>query len=264
MLYSDHPRVHYDKAQLAEVICQFRFPAILAVGAREPVDFQEAVRTMFPRYALKEERPAPRITGLGTGAAKLETPKPVMNHNFVSADGRWKLNLTNTFISLSTIAYPGWEDFGKHFDMPLAQFIRIYQPSFFERIGLRYVNIFSRQKLDLEGELWRDLIAAPYLGVLAAEDVDERTARKCSVDVDLELDSSCRAKIHAGPGMVKRNVPNVPADPEVKFILDLDLYMSGQLDPRMAAAGLETLHGHSTPIFQGAITDRMHSALEPA
>ena len=264
MLYSDHPRVHYDKAQLAEVICQFRFPAILSIGAREPVDFQEAVRSMFPRYAAKEERPAPKITGLGTPGAKLEPQKSVTNHNFISADNRWKLNLTSNFISLSTVAYPGWEEFGKHFDLPLAQFIRIYQPAFFERIGLRYVNIFSRKNLDLEGELWRDLIAAPYLGILAAEDVDEHMARKCSVDVELNLDSTCRAKLHAGPGMIKQNTPNAPQDMEVKFILDMDLYMGGQLDPRMAAGGLETLHGHSTSLFQGAITDRLHSALEPA
>lgn len=263
MLYSDHPRVHYDKAQLAEVICQLRFPAILSIGTREPVDFQEAVRSMFPRYAAREERPAPRISGLGTPGAKLEAQKPVTNHNFISADGRWKLNLTNTFISLSTVAYPGWEEFGNHFDLPLAQFIRIYQPAFFERIGLRYVNIFSRKKLDLEGDLWRDLIAAPYLGVLAAGDVEERSVRKCSVDVELNLDNTCRAKLHAGPGMVKQNTPNAPQDPEAKFILDMDLYMGGQLDPRMAAGGLETLHGHSTALFQGAITDRLHSALEP-
>lgn len=263
MLYSDNPRVHYGKAQLAEVICQFRFPAILSVGAREPVDFQEAVRSMFPRYAAKEERPAPKITGLGTPSAKLEPQKSVINHNFISADNRWKLNLTNTFISLSTVSYPGWEDFGKHFDLPLAQFIRIYQPAFFERIGLRYVNIFSRRKLDLEGELWRDLITPPYLGALAEEDVDESSARKCSVDVELNLDSTCRAKLHAGPGLVKQNLPNAPQDLEVKFILDMDLYMGGQLDPRMAAGGLETLHGHSTALFQGAITDRLHSALEP-
>ena len=125
------------------------------------------------------------------------------------------------------------------------------------------MNIFSRKALEVEEEPWRELIAAPYLGVLAEEDVDERTARKCSVDVELNLDSSCRVKIHAGPGMVKQNVPNAPQDPEVKFILDMDLFMGGQIDPRMAAAGLETLHGHSTPLFQGAITDRMHSLLKP-
>lgn len=258
MLYSDHPRVHYDKAQLVEVICQLRFPAILAISGREPVDFQEAVRGMFPRYAAKQEQTAPRPALPG---GKLEPPQTVINHNFISADGHWKLNLTNSFISLSTVAYPGWESFGKRFDMPLAQFIRIYQPAFFERIGLRYVNIFSRRALELEDEPWRELIAAPYLGVLAEEDVEESSARKCAVDVELDLDSTCRAKIHAGPGMIKQNAPNAPRDPEVKFILDIDLFMGGQIDPRMAAGGLETLHRHSTPIFQGAITDKLHTAL---
>ena len=260
MLYSDNPRTHYDRQQLAEVICQLRFPAILSIGAREPVDFQDAVRGMFPRYAAKEEQSAPRIPVPG---AATEPPKTVINHNFISADGHWKLNLTSGFISLSTVAYPGWEGFGQQFDLPLAQFIRIYQPAFFERIGLRYVNIFSRRALELEREPWRELIAAPYLGVLAEEDVDESAARKCSVDVELNLDSSCHVKIHAGPGMVKQNIPNAPQDPEVKFILDMDLFMSGQIDPRMAAGGLETLHGHSAPLFQGAITDRLHSAMEP-
>ena len=225
MLYSDNPRVHYQRAQLAEVICQLRFPAILAIGAREPAAFQDAIRALFPRYAARQDRPAPKVTGLGTPNAHLEQAPPVTNYNFLSADNKWKLNLTQNFISLSTVAYPGWEEFGHRFDLPLAQFIRIYQPSFFERIGLRYVNIFSRKALS--------------------------------------LDSTCGSKIHAGPGLVKRNVPNGPQDPEVKFILDMDLYMGGQIDPRMAAGGLETLHGHSTPLFQGAITDKLHAALEP-
>ena len=59
MLYSDHPRVHYDKPQLAEVICQLRFPAILSIGSREPVDFQEAVRGMFPGTPSSRSSPRP-------------------------------------------------------------------------------------------------------------------------------------------------------------------------------------------------------------
>ena len=219
MLYSDNPRVHYQRAQLAEVICQLRFPAILAIGAREPAAFQDAIRALFPRYAARQDRPAPKVTGLGTPNAHLEQAPPVTNYNFLSADNKWKLNLTQNFISLSTVAYPGWEEFGHRFDLPLAQFIRIYQPSFFERIGLRYVNIFSRKALDLEGEPWRDLIAPAYLGVLAEEDVNEARTPKCSVDVELLLDSTCRAKVHAGPGMVKQKAPSAPQDPEVKFIL---------------------------------------------
>ena len=263
MLFSDNPRVHYNKSPLVEVICQFRFPAILSIGANEPADFQEAIRSSFPRYAVRQDQPSPKITGLGTPGAKLETPEAITNYHFVSADGLWRLNLTNTFISLSTISYPGWEEFGKCFDLPLAQFIRIYQPAFFERIGLRYVNIFSRKALDLENEPWRELITAPYLGPLAEEDVDERRSSKCTIETELGLDSTCRVKLHAGPGMVKTNDPNAPKDPEVKFILDMDLYKGGQLDPRFAAGGLETLHGHSTALFQGAVTERLHNAMEP-
>ena len=263
MVYSDNARTHYGRAQLAEVICQLRFPAILSIGAKEPVDFQEAVRGMFPQYAARQEQQAPQIRGLGTPEAKLEPPKTTMNYNFISADGKWKLNLTSTFISLSTVDYTDWETFGKRFDQPLAQFIQLYKPAYFERIGLRYMNIISRNALGLEGTPWRELIAAPYLGVLADEGIDETRVHKCSVDVEMALDSSCHTKIHAGPGMVKKNVPGAPQDPEAKFILDMDIFTGGQIDPRMAAATMEMLHAHSTPLFQGAVTDALHSAMEP-
>lgn len=263
MLYSDSHRVHYDHPQLAEVICQLRFPAILAVDAKEPAELQDAIRAVFPRFSVKQEQLPPKLVGAGTPNAHLEAPAPVTNYHFISADGRWKLNLTRNFISLSTVAYPGWEDFARQFDLPLAEFIRIYQPAYFERIGLRYMNVFSRAALALEDEPWRALIAPAYLGVLSQEDVAEDSVRGCTVDAEFSLDSTCRARIHAGPGKVKLNIPNAVQDDEMKFIFDLDLAMSGQLDPRMAAAGLETLHAHATPIFQGAITDRLHTALQP-
>ena len=74
MLYSDHPRVHYHKAQLAEVICQFRFPAILSIGAKEPVEFQEAVRSLY----LPEHRSLSRLGGLRQ--ALRPAPGPVHPH----------------------------------------------------------------------------------------------------------------------------------------------------------------------------------------
>ena len=48
-MFSQEERCIYTNNQLMEVICQLRFPTILAVGAREPVDFQDAVRGIFPR-----------------------------------------------------------------------------------------------------------------------------------------------------------------------------------------------------------------------
>ena len=262
MLFSSRDRSHYDRSQLREVICQIRFPSILSIGSQEPADFQEAIRREFPRYAVKQDRLPPKIN-MANGSPQVENQPPVTNYTFVSMDNKWKLNLTKDFISLSTLSYGGWEEFAQRLDLPLAQFIRLYQPAFFQRIGLRYINLFSRKALDLEDEPWRELFADPYLGILSQEDVQEQGTIQCNLNFDTALDSSCRAKVHAGPGLVKQNIPNAPQDPEPKFILDFDLFMAGETTPALAAPALETLHGHANRLFEGAITDKLRRALEP-
>lgn len=263
MFQSGTPCPHFERNQLVEVICQLRFPTILSINNKEPADFQEAIRSMFPRYAVRKEQLPPKLIGAGTPNAQLETSAPVNNYHFISADNRWKLNLTKDFIALSTVAYPGWSKFAGQFDRPLAEFIRIYQPAFFERISLRYLNAFSRTALGLEQTPWRDLFDHSYVGPLVHEDVDESSFNKISLDTELALDGSCRARIHSGTGIIKRNPPDALQDNEVKFILDLDLSMPAQTEPRLAAAGLEMLHQHASSIFISAIADPLRDALCP-
>ena len=261
MLFSHYDRYHYARSPLVEVICQLRFPAILSIGANDPVDFQEAIRQEFPRFNKVKERPAPKMT-MVDGAPKMVQPDPITNYTFVSEDGLWKLNLTQNFIALSTLRYQRWEDFAQRLDRPLAQFIQIYNPTFFERVGLRYVNIFSRARLGLEGARWAELFSPAYTAPMQEAELPEDRFLNCACDLTLKLDSSCQAKVHAGPGVVKRNAPGVPQDPEVKFIFDMDLSMTGNTPCTLAAGALETLHGHSTRLFEGAVTDRLRDAME--
>ena len=256
MLFSYYDRYQYAVNPLVEVICQLRFPAILSISAKEPVAFQEAVRREFPRYLVNQEQPAPKVTGLGTPNAKLEQGVPITNYSFISADGLWKLNLTNSFIALSTLRYQRWEDFAQRLDRPLAEFIQIYQPSFFERIGLRYVNAFSRKALNLEGSSWSDLIAPAVLGVLAEQDVDEKAVGQCSLDVERGLED-CRLKLHAGPGLLGGG----KKDPEVKFILDNDFSVSGNLSADRVPGSLAVMHQHAVRLFRGAVTSELHTAM---
>ena len=118
------------------------------------------------------------------------------------------------------------------------------------------------QRLGLEDTPWTELIAPAYTGPLQEPDVAEDSVLNCGCDLLLKLDSSCQAKVHAGPGRIKNNAPNAPQDPEVKFIFDMDLSMNGQTPCTLAAAALETLHGHSTRLFEGAVTDRLRDAME--
>ena len=263
MLFSDHPRTHYRAAPTHEVICQLRFPPILSINTTEPADFQEAIRAEFPQYARREDAAPPQITGLGGPNLKIQQQPPVANYHFLSADGQWKLNVTRDFIALSTLRYPGWEDFARQLDKPLAAFIRLYKPAYFQRVGLRYLNIISRARLGLEGRNWAELIAPAYTAPLREGDVGEERFLNCASDVTVKLDSSCQAKIHAGPGRIKNNAPGAVQDPEVKFIFDMDLFMAGNTPCTLAAAALETLHGHAGRIFEGALTDTLRDAMDP-
>ena len=258
-MFSTETRCLYRKNQLAEVICQLRFPEILTIETNIPAQFQEAIRDEFPRYELRKEAPAPKLTGT-PGNLRMENQPQKNNYQFVSADGMWRVNLTSTFISLACCRYTGWEDFAAKLDKPLAAFIQIYRPTFFERIGLRYLNFISRKHLELENTPFRALIQPQYLGLLSDEQVAEQSTTRNSVDAELAVRGGCRAKIHAGPGLVKRNGQT---DQEIKFVFDLDLYMAGNVAVNLSAGALQTLHSQAFPIFRGAITDTLHDALEP-
>ncbi len=262
MLFSDHPRTHYNNAPVHEVICQLRFPTILSINTTEPADFQEMIRAEFPQYVRRQDQPQPRLVATPTGA-KLEQQSPITNYHFLSEDHCWKINLTPNFISLSTVRYTNWETFARHLDQALAAFIQIYKPAYFQRVGLRYLNLFSRQRLDETGTPWSDLIAPAYLGAMQEPDICEADVLNSGVDLLLKLDNSCQTKIHAGPGRLKVTNGNVPQDPEIKFVVDMDLVMNGNTPCTLAAAGLETLHAHATRIFEGVLTDRVRQAMQP-
>ena len=258
-MFSSEKRCILKNNQLAEVICQLRFPEILMINEKAPAQFQEAIRSEYPQYSQRKETPPPKIIG-APGNFSLDSQQPTMNYQFVSADGVWRVNLTSKFISLACTRYTCWEEFAKHLDKPLASFIQAYKPAYFERVGLRYLNFISRKSLSLEGTPFSDLFQNQYLGLLADEDVPEHTALRNSVDAELSIPGGCRIKLHAGPGMVKQNGKQ---DSEVRFIFDQDLFMNGNIPVNISAGALQTLHSQAYSVFRGAITDTLFEAMEP-
>ena len=246
MLFAEYQRYQYARSPLIEVICQLRFPTILTINNGEPADFQEAIRQEFPRYAARKEQLPPKVVGAGGPNAKVEPQSPITNHSFISADGLWKINLTKDFIALSTLRYTNWEDFALRLDKPLAQLIQVYQPAFFQRLGLT----------DL---LWDDLIRSPYLGILGEPDVDETKVGRSTLETELSLEDGARMKIHAGPGLINGG----KQDPEPKFILDGDFSRAGNLTADKVPDTLEVLHRYAERFFHGAILPELHEAMGP-
>ena len=100
----------------------------------------------------------------------------------------------------------------------------------------------------------------PPPGILSDEELQETAAARATVDADIAIRGGCRAKIHAGPVLVKQGNQT---DPEPKFAFDQDLFMPGQVPVNYSAGALQTLHSQAWSIFRGAITHNPHDALEP-
>ena len=256
MFYKGSTFPEISKAHPMEVICQARYPAILSIGAGEPYAFQEKIRKIYPQYLVKNEKPI-----VAPGAKVPANMPDVKNFHFISADNRWKINLTNSFFALSTGAYTSWGDYAKRFDMPFAHFIKTYEPAWFDRIGLRYVNAFSRRNLGLEGTPWSELLDPVYIGAMASGEVSEKMVLSSQFQTELQLDDSVRARIVAGPGQL--HIKGLPSpDPEPKFILDIDLSVAGKISLETAASCLEKLHHQAKRIFFGAMTEKLIDALK--
>ena len=251
----------YSKNQLLEVMCQYRFLPILRVETEVPSDFQEALREDYPRYSCRKDQQPPKMQMLAGQIPRLEQSAPTNNHCFSSEDGLWRVNLTKDYLTLTAGRYTIWEEFARRLDKVLYQFIQVYRPACFQRVGLRYINAVSRTALELEQTPWRELIEEKYLGFMDDETIPETAFGRCTQDVEMALPGGCRLKLHTGPGLVHRGV--VAGDREVKFVLDIDVSVNGNLPVNKAVEALNTLHVHAWSVFRGAITDTLHDAMGP-
>ncbi|WP_409968257.1 TIGR04255 family protein [Bengtsoniella intestinalis] len=249
MSYSNNGESHYILPPVHEVVCQVRFPAILSINTTDPADFQEQIRDIFPKYSTRQEKsPQPNVP-------------PVTNHTFISADNRWKLNLTKEFLSLSTLQYSSWSEFAAQLDRPLAEFIRIYKPANFSRVGLRYMNLVNREKLGLENCSWDELIAPAYLGPMAEGSFNPEDVLSINTNFSLKLSTSARANVKSGTIQLQQKTPEGIKKSKPMFLFDMDLFMAGETPCTLCAPALQTLHGHALPLFEDFLTDTLRNAM---
>ena len=146
----------------------------------------------------------------------------------------------------------------------LAALIQLYQPAYFTRVGLRYINAIDRAALGLEDCLWRELIQPGYLGLLADEDAPESAFSKCELSASLALPGGAKAGVKSGPGTLRKVNNRTKEATETRvFMLDLDVYMDGKTPLGQTAPALNIVHGNADSLFRGAITDTLADAMQP-
>lgn len=258
-MFSNESRCILDSNPLLEVICQLRFPEILKIETGVPADFQDAIRADYPRYSKNVEQLPPQLVD-----GRQVPQGTVNNYQFISDDGKWKISLTKGFIALSTHAYVRWEEFARRLDQILAAFIRIYEPAYFSRVGLRYINAINKKAFGLEEYAWRDLITAGYLGLMGDEDAQEQAFAKNEQSINASMPGGAKAGIKCGPGTMRKvNNRTGSSTQEPVFMLDLDLFMDGKTPINHAVPALNIVHGNADSLFRGAVTDTLLEAMSP-
>ena len=261
MLFSEVKRVIYKKNPLDRAICQLRFPPILRIDAEPPVAFQDCVRKEFPNYSEKIE-----LTMRSPSRVQDPIPRELLseilrtadtkNYEFSSEDGHWKINLTRTFISLSTDRYEVWEDFKQKLEILLKTLINVYSPSHFSRIGLRYRNIIQRSALDLDDVSWTDLLQPQILGIL----VDSEIGRSVQ-----NLENVYEISLPDGESTVRMST-QLTRDRnrgEICYVIDSDFFNAKKTSANDVIGKLDDFNKHASRLFRWCITKRLHKSMEP-
>ena len=175
-------------------------------------------------------------------------------YEFSTEDKTWTLTLTKDFLALKTSNYLRWEDYLTHLQAPLEALLKIYDPSFFVRIGLRYQNIIDRSSLNLDCG-WKDLVEPHVLGELATDSISERVEASAR-DVTIQLEDNEKVRVQHGLGISQKS------NNEVYFI-DADYHTTQRTEVKDAIATLGRFNGESGHLFRWCITKKLHNAMGP-
>jgi uncharacterized protein (TIGR04255 family) len=251
-LFPDSERVIYKHAPLVQVICQLRFPPILRIESQPPAEFQERIRNAFP---LLERAP----TAI---AQQAQVPPELMKafagtavtYQFHTEDRLSTLTLASDSISLTTNSYSRWEQFREQFRIPLAALIELYKPSFFSRIGLRYINAIRRETLGLK-QPWSELLRREILGEISIPEFEEnlKVANRALV-VGLSDNSSV---------LLQHGLVMQVSGGEIAYSIDFDFFTDHKTEVENAEPTLDNFNHIVGRAFRWCITDTLHRALGP-
>lgn len=261
MPFPEVKRVIYDKNPLEKVICQLRFPPILKIDAEIPSQFQEKIRIDFPNFSEKTELKIEVPPGLES-----KMPQDIIrrmlqahgnkNYEFSSEDSVWKINLTRNSLSLATTKYEKWEQFKSRFVNPLGALIDIYSPTYFHRIGLRYIDVIKRSVLKLGDANWRELLNPYILGLVAIPIVGDSV---------INFDNKYEIILSDKESLVRLRTRFVKhADSgELYYMIDSDFSNSNKVYIGSEMIKLDYFNQRASMLIQWCITERLHQAMEP-
>lgn len=241
--------VRLQRAPLAEVICQVRFPSILRIASEQPVAFQEWVRERFPQLAV-EQGVVVHMEPLGTMPPSAK-PEPRI-FRFKSPDGNTIVSLALNFYALSTTSYIHWKDFLELIRLVNEAAREVYNLPYAVRVGLRYINhlTFENTGTSSVRELWE--ILRPELTALLRGDCWDEPAEMLN-QLLLARGENERLTLRSG----------FRGGEEPVFLLDFDYYAKGNIPLENLSGLCQPYHDVIYNAFRWCIPDEKLVVFDP-
>ncbi len=266
MPFPESARLVFGLNPLQEVVCQLRFPTILEIKTSEPASFQKRLKPGYPLYNREEMAglPAEIRAAVPADISDILARLPIGRrgedgvHKFSTENSGRTISLAPEFLAVTESEYGRWEQFRSEIELAREALEKEYEPAFYSRIGLRYIDIIDREELDLGDTPWSDLIEPPTIGMLGASEVSPKVQEINSVVlVELGDDLVPGGRVRVRHGLMKlENAHDV-------YRVDADFFTGERSNASDVVGILDVFNKVAGNLFRWTITDTLQRALRP-
>lgn len=200
---------------LVEVICQIRFPPLLRLAESRPIEFQERIRHRFPEF--EEQRGIILRVESGESDRSFEAQRGARVYVFHTPEHDTSVTLSADFYALKTTNYTVWPEFSRDLALVHDALVRVFDPAYATRIGLRYVNMITTENTGCRDISEVRALLRSELTCLFETDMWD-SADELGTQVVLRDEN---AKFAIRVGLVKQ-------EQEQGFVLDFDYFVEGR------------------------------------
>jgi uncharacterized protein (TIGR04255 family) len=185
----------------------------------------------------------------------MSAPAESVAHTFESADGNRVIGLTPEFVAVTDNDYRDWRELSAEIERVKQAVERVYQPSFYARVGLRYVNVIDREELKISKTPWDELIREQLLGVLGTDEIGEQVSQ-IKTDSLIAIPEVPNAFLRLKHGLEKK-------DERERYRFDADFFVAERRGHDDVLQILGRFHELAGNFFRWAISPTLRQSLRP-
>lgn len=249
----------YKNNYIYEMVCEVRFSTIFKinnVNSEELSLFREKIKSMFPDYSqVNENKYDLKIDNEDNSILPQIHKINILNHSFTTEDKKVKVILTSNYISLTSSKYIDYEDYREKFNFVISFFNEVFKVDIFNRIGIRYINAYSREEFNIKhNKDWSKYFVKELLGL----SIKKEKSKVFKTNIEIPYDDGSITRIISGFGEKREEGKDVVPI----YILDIDNYLVGNNSYEELFKIMDNLHLHNSEIFESLITNKLREKME--